>query len=198
MADDYPPTDFNPFPKKTSTYRHDWDLGVTAGNVTAVNAMRILQDRPNDIFPFKVQGRKGETSIKLGSTYDLINTMLPFNNLGTGSDPVTVVEVTTLTFTFRTHKEHHRGEGQHITFECYDKLTLEDDDMTQRNHTFLAQYGTYVSSWKLPLHWAESIFNIGANIGATGAWWLQANNLKIALGVSDGTPRDVWWWRTQP
>jgi hypothetical protein len=164
-----------------ATYRHDWDLGTMTATVTAFKAMSILQARPNDIFPFTVRGRGGETTIVLGSTYDLLNTTGPFNSFWTGSDPVTVTAMTTLSFTFTTLAGHHRGAGQTITFETYDKLADENDGLTQRMHVFLSQHGTYISSFAHPF---SSLFNLGANAGAAGAWALQAHNLREALGTA--------------
>jgi hypothetical protein len=163
------------------TYRHDWDLGEMTSSVNALRAMFILQSRPNAIFPFTVKGRGGETTILLGSSYDLINTTGPFNSFWTGSDPVTVTSVTTLSFTFTTLAGHHRGAGQTITFETYDKLSTEDDGLTMRMHVYLSQHGTYISSWSHPF---SSLFNVGANVGAAGAWALQAHNLRAALGTA--------------
>lgn len=162
------------------TYRHDWDIGPVSSTVTALRAMSILQARPNDIFPFTVSGRGGVTSIRLGTIYDLIDTVGPFNNMGTGSDPVTVTAVSSLAFTFTTHAEHHRGAGQTISFECYES----------GGTVKLAQYGTYVSTWDHPL---TSAFNLGANLGASGAWALQAHNLRLALGIATLPIRFTVW-----
>lgn len=164
-----------------ATYRHDWDLGTMTASVTALRAMAILQSNPNRIFPFKVKGRAGETTIVLGSTYDLINTTGPLDSLGTGPDPVRVTVVTPKSFTFLTLAGHHRGAGQTITFETYDKLATEDDGTTMRMHVYLAQYGTYISSFYHPF---STMFNWGANLGAAGAWALQAHNLRDALGTA--------------
>ena len=153
------------------TYRHDWDIGPLSSTVTALAAMTILQTRPNDIFPFTVSGRGGATSIRIGIIYDLIDTVGPLNNMGTGSDPVTVIALTPLAFTFLTHAEHHRGAGQKISFECYEAGGIAK----------LAQYGTYVSTWSHPF---TSAFNLAANVGASGAWALQAHNLRLALGIA--------------
>jgi hypothetical protein len=68
-----------------ATYRHEWELGTMTSVVTALRAMWILQTYPNDIFPFAVRGRAGETTIKLGSTYDLLNTIGPFKPFLEGS-----------------------------------------------------------------------------------------------------------------
>jgi hypothetical protein len=162
------------------TYRHDWEIGPVSTIVTAMAAMGILQSRPNDIFPFTVSGRGGVTSIRLGVIYDLINTVGPLNNMGTGSDPVTVIAVSPLAFTFLTHAEHHRGAGQTISFECYEASGVVK----------LAQYGTYVSSWSHPF---TSAFNLGANAGASGAWALQAHNLRLALGLASVPIRFTVW-----
>ena len=149
-------------------------------NSSRAALMSILQSRPNDIFPFTVKGRAGETTIKLGSTYDLINTTGPYNSFRTGPDPVTVTKLSSLSFTFTTLAGHHRGAGQTISFEAYDKLAMEDDGLTMRMHVYLAQYGTYINSFSHPF---STLFNIGANIGASGAWALQAHNLRDALGT---------------
>lgn len=161
------------------TYRHDWDLGTMSATVTALKAMAILESRPNTIFPFKVKGTAGETEINLGSSYDLVNTTGPLNALGTGPDPVKVTVLTPTLFTFLTLKGHHRGAGQTITFETYEKLSLEDSSMYM--HVYLTQYGTYVSSFYHPF---STMFNWGANLGAGGAWALQAHNLRDALGTA--------------
>jgi len=163
-----------------ATYRHDWDLGTMSITVTALKAMAILQSRPNAIFPFAVKGRAGETTIVLGSTYDLTNTTGPRDSLGTGPDPVRVTAVTATSFTFLTLAGHHRGPGQTITFETYEKLTMEDDGTSMWMHVYLAQYGTYISSFHHPF---STLFNWGANLGAAGAWALQAHNLRSALGT---------------
>jgi hypothetical protein len=162
------------------TYRHEWDLGTMTSSVTARRAMSILQSRPDDIFPFTVKGRAGETAILLGSTYDLINTTGPFNSFWTGADPVTVTAVSSLSFTFTTLAGHHRGAGQTITFECFEKLAMEDNGHSMYMHVWLAQYGTYIASFAHPF---SSLFNLGANVGAAGAWALQAHNLRDALGT---------------
>jgi hypothetical protein len=163
-----------------ATYGHVWELGMMTSTVTAFRAMWILQSRPNDIFPFTVKGRAGETAIKFGSTYELINTTGPFNSFWTGPDPVKVTTQSALSFTFTTLAGHHREAGQTITFETHDRLAMEDDGLTMRMHVYLTQYGTYISSFSHPF---SSLFNIGANIGASGAWALQAHNLRDALGT---------------
>ena len=84
-------------------------------------------------------------------------------------------------FTFLTLAGHHRGPGQTITFETYDKLALEDGGLTMRMHVYLAQYETYISSFHNPF---STLFNWGANLGAGGAWALQAHNLRVALGTA--------------
>jgi len=169
-------------------YRHDWDLGRMGASTNALKAMGILQSRPNDIFPFQVQGRAGETDIRLGSTYDLVNTTGPLGNWGAGPDPVRVSFVGSTKFTFLTLAGHHRGPGQTISFETYDRLNALGDDaepMTQYMHIYLAQYGTYIASF---LHPFSTLFNWGiANNGAVLAWALQAHNLRVALGTYAST-----------
>lgn len=164
-------------------YRHDWDVGVMTRDVTPVAAMAIIQSAPNRIFPFTVKGRGGERTIQMGATYDLINTVGPANNFWQGSDPVVVTALSTSSFTFTTLAGHHRGPGQTITFETYDKLAEDPGSLglSFREHVFLAQYGTYISSWRHPF---SSLFNLGANVGASGAWALQAHNLREALGTA--------------
>lgn len=164
-----------------ANYRHDWDLGEMSVTVTALRAMEILQSRPNKVFPFLVKGQAGETNIKLGSIYDLLNTTGPFNSFGTGPDPVKVSKLSGVSFTFLTLTGHHRGPGQTITFETYNNLKTENDGLTMRMHVYLAQYGTYISSFTHPF---STIFNWGANLGAGGAWALQAHNLRVALGTA--------------
>ncbi|MFC3181796.1 hypothetical protein [Cypionkella sinensis] len=163
-----------------ATYRHDWEIGPVSASVTALRAMAILQARPNDIFPFTVSGRGGISSIRLGVIYDLIDTVGPFNNMGTGSDPVQVSAVTSLMFTFTTLTGHHRGAGQTISFECAEV----------GGNVQLSQYGTYVSTLSHPL---TSLFNLGANAGAAGAWSLQAHNLRLALGIATVPIRFTVW-----
>jgi hypothetical protein len=164
----------------TGTYRHDWDVGRMSGSVSALNAMAILKSRPNSIFPFTVSGRGGETDIRAGSTYDLINTVGPWGNLWQGSDPVQVIAVSATLFTFLTLAGHHRGPGQTITFETYDRLSDEGGTLSMYMHTFLTQHGTYIQSFAHPF---SSVFNMGANRGAAIAWSLQAHNLRVALGT---------------
>ena len=154
-----------------ATYRHEWDLGAVSPSVSARIAMSILQSRPNAMFPFTVRGTRGETSIILASSYDLINTVGPLGNWGTGPDPVQVSAIGPLFFTFTTLAGHHRGAGQTISFECFERA----------GRVWLAQYGTYVSTWSHPL---TTVFNMGANMGASGAWALQAHNLRDALGTA--------------
>ena len=163
-----------------ATYRHDWEIGPVSATVTALRAMSILQARPNHIFPFTVSGHGGITYIRLGTTYDLINTVGPVGTMGTGPDPVEVTAVSTLAFTFTTLAGHHRGPGQTISFECYET----------GGKVMLAQYGTYVSTWSHPL---TSAFNLGANAGASGAWALQAHNLRLALGIASIPVRFTVW-----
>ncbi len=163
-----------------ANYRHDWEIGPVSASVTALAAMAILQSRPNDIFPFTVSGRGGISSIRMGTTYDLIDTIGPFDNMGTGSDPVLVIAVSALAFTFLTLAGHHRGVGQMISFECYEAGGIVK----------LAQYGTYVSTWSRPF---TSAFNLGANAGASGAWALQAHNLRLALGIATVPVRFTVW-----
>jgi hypothetical protein len=163
-------------------YRHDWDIGRMSGSVTAVRAMAILLSSPNQIFPFQVKGRAAETDIRLGSTYDLVNTTGPLNNFGQGPDPVQVNAVSSTSFTFLTLVGHHRGSGQTITFETYEKLSDENGTSSMYMHVFLAQHGTYVASF---LHPFSTMFNWGiANNGAVLAWCLQAHNLRVALGTN--------------
>lgn len=161
------------------TYRHDWDLGTMSPTVTTLKAMSILQSCPNRIFPFAVRGKANETVIKLGSFYDLLNTTGPLNALGTRPDPVEVTALSDKSFTFLTLKGHHRGSGQTITFETYEKLTSDGSKMLM--HVYLTQHGTYVSSFYHPF---STVFNWGANLGAGGAWALQAHNLRDALGTA--------------
>jgi hypothetical protein len=153
-----------------ATYNHEWDIGAVSVSVSAKSAMAVLQSRPNDVFPFTVKGRSGATSIKMSEVYDLLDTIGTFDNWGTGPDPVEVVVVTPNSFTFRTLTGHHRGAGQTITFETFDR----------GGHVWLRQYGTYTWTIKHPF---SSLFNWGANLGASGAWALQAHNLRAALGV---------------
>ena len=164
-------------------YRHDWDLGIMRWDVTPVHAMAIIQNTPNRVFPFTVKGRNGETSIKFGSLYDLINTYGPFDNFLLGADPVVVTAVGATSFTFTTLEGHHRGAGQTITFETYDKIGQDPGHhgLQYSEHVYLAQYGTFISSWRHPF---SSLFNYAANVGASGAWALQAHNLREALGTA--------------
>ncbi|MGH8080985.1 MAG: hypothetical protein ACREP7_10445 [Lysobacter sp.] len=154
-----------------ATYRHEWEVGDVSGSVTALSAMSILQSRPNDIFPFTVSGRGGVSSIRIGVTYDLIDTVGAFNNWGTGPDPVRVITATPLLFTFLTLSGHHRGAGQTISFETFER----------GGKVILCQYGTYTWAIRHPF---SSLFNVGANVGASGAWALQAHNLRVALGTA--------------
>jgi len=119
------------------TYRHDWDLGTMSPTVTTLKAMSILQSCPNRIFPFAVRGKANETVIKLGSFYDLLNTTGPLNALGTRPDPVEVTALSDKSFTFLTLKGHHRGSGQTITFETYEKLTSDGSKMLM--HVYLTR-----------------------------------------------------------
>ena len=161
-----------------ATYHHEWDIGAVSLTVNAISAMAILQSRPNEIFPFTVKGRSGATSIKRSEVYDLINTIGTFDNWGTGPDPVEVAVVTPTSFRFETLTGHHRGAGRSIAFE-----TIE-----RGGHVWLLQYGTYIWTIKHPF---SSLFNWGANLGACGAWALQAHNLRAALGVEGKAERLV-------
>ncbi|MDB5412937.1 MAG: hypothetical protein JWR10_1272, partial [Rubritepida sp.] len=131
---------------------------------------------------------------------DLMGTFGP-RNFGRGSDPVQVIRVNSTSFTFLTLLGHHRGAGQTISFETYENSLnvgpMELDPSNPTKIVWLAQYGTYVASWSHPFITA---LNVGANMGAGGAWWLQAHNLRVALGTEDGTldkvlrgPRDVFY-----
>jgi hypothetical protein len=162
-------------------YRHDWDLGKMSGTVTAAKAMAILQSQPNLIFPFQVKGRAGETDIRVNSTYDLVNTTGPLDSFGTGPDPVQVQDVSVTSFTFLTLAGHHRGAGQTITFETYEKLSDENGSTSMYMHVYLTQHGTYIASFMHPF---STMFNWCANVGAAGAWGLQAHNLRVALGTN--------------
>jgi uncharacterized Zn-binding protein involved in type VI secretion len=171
-------------------YREEWDLGQLGRGVTALEAMRIMQSRPNDIFPFEVRGRNGEMSIVNGHIYDLFNTTGPNDNWPRGthdgtSDPVKVSDVTPTSFTFTTLKGHLRGENQVVIFETIERNAtyLNDDGQVETStHVFLVQRGTYISAWNRPL---ESLWAQIANAGAMLSWGLQAHNLRGALGTSD-------------
>lgn len=161
-----------------ATYNHEWDIGSVSATVSAVSAMAALQSKPNDIFPFTVKGRSGATSIKVSEIYDLIDTLGTFDNWGQGPDPVQVSVATPTSFTFTTLSGHHRGSGQTISFETFER----------GGHLWLRQYGTYIWTIKHPF---SSLFNWGANLGASGAWALQAHNLRAVLGVEGKFERFV-------
>lgn len=148
------------------TYSHDWDCGPLSKAGTVAGAMAIIISRPNDIFPFKVGHPVMASSITLGAKINLMNTIGP-NNLGTGPDPVEVTAVTPTSFTFLTLAGHHRGTGQTIRFDTFGVS----------GHLRLVQSGTFNSLD--PRQYAY-------NTGASGAWALQAHNLRVAVGtVSD-------------
>lgn len=130
---------------------------------SAARAMAIIISRPNDIFPFKVGHPVLASSITVGATINLMNTIGP-SNLGLGPDPVRVVAVTTTSFTFETLAGHHRGTGQTIRF----------DTVSVSGRLRLVQSGTFNSLD--PRQYAY-------NTGATGAWALQAHNLRVAVGT---------------
>lgn len=153
------------------TYSHDWDCGPLPASVTVESAMTIIITRPNDIFPFKVGHPVPASSITLGAKIDLMNTIGP-GNLGLGPDPVEVTAVTPTSFTFLTLAGHHRGVGQTIRF----------DTSSRSGHLRLMQSGTFN-------HWDPRQTHY--NTGATGAWALQAHNLRVAVGTV-GDPSLDW------
>ena len=153
------------------TYAHGWDCGPLSTSRTVAGAMAIIISRPNDIFPYKVGYPIPASRITLGAKIDLMNTIGP-SNLGLGPDPVEVSAVTSTSFTFLTLAGHHRGAGQTIQF----------DTSSVSGQLRLLQSGTF-NSYD-PRQYAY-------NKGATGAWALQAHNLRVAIGtVSD--PSLAW------
>lgn len=148
------------------TYAHDWDCGPLSTSRTVAGAMAIIMYRPNDIFPFQVGYPVPAWRITLGAKINLMNTIGP-SNYGLGPDPVEVIDVRSTYFTFLTLEGHHRGAGQTIRF----------DTSSASGHLRLLQSGTFNSID--PRQYAY-------NTGATGAWALQAHNLRVAVGtVSD-------------
>lgn len=145
------------------TYSHDWDCGPLSTTVSAAAAMSIIISRPNDIFPFKVGHPTLASSITMGATINLMDTIGP-SNLGLGPDPVRVISVLPTSFTFETLAGHHRGVGQTIRF----------DTRSVSGRLRLLQSGTFNSAD--PRQYAY-------NTGATGAWALQAHNLRVAVGT---------------
>ena len=106
-------------------YYKDWNLGKWDAGIAAT-AMNIIQETPNRVFPFKVEGFNGETSLMLGHSYALWTfTPRPVLNprlkveFRFGPDPVTVTRLTPTSFTFLALPGH--VEQGTITFTtCVD------------------------------------------------------------------------------
>jgi hypothetical protein len=116
------------------TYSHDWDCGPLSTTGSAAAAMSIIISRPNDIFPFKVGHPMLASSITMGATINLMDTIGP-SNLGLGPDPVRVISVLPTSFTFETLAGHHRGVGQTIRFDTSSvsgRLSSDGGDLVPR------------------------------------------------------------------
>ena len=142
-------------------YEHMYTIETLIGPIvppfiTPRAAMSRMQKNPNLVFPFVVEGLGGETSILKGARYNLVRALYP------GSiDPVEVVEVTPQSFAFETLPGHFRGAGQIVGFRIYER----------NGYLYLEQFGTSAGTPLDPIH----------DKGASGAWSIQAQNLRGLL-----------------
>jgi hypothetical protein len=162
-----------PAEAEVTRYALEHDIGPTSDLVTPESAMAIMKDSPNVVFPFEVQGLRGERTIEVDRTYNLNNVRTP----GDDENPVEVVQSDATSFTFLTLPGHFRGSGRTIRF-----VTLERD-----GRLILRQEGT--SSAGI----IDELYDAGARI----SWRYQANNLRAAIygGVREDFPGTfpVFW-----
>jgi hypothetical protein len=140
-----------------SRYAYEWDIGPTSPLITAEGAMTIMRNSPNVVFPFEVQGLRGENTIELDHVYNLNNVRLPGDN----KNPVQVVQSDPTSFTFLTLPGHFRGPGRTIRF-----VTVERD-----GRLLLRQEGTSDAGV------VDEVYDVGARL----AWRYQADNLRAAI-----------------
>ena len=119
--------------------------------------MSIMKESPNVVFPFEVNGRRGERTIQLESVYSLDNVRLP----GDRNNPVQVVQSAPTSFTFLTLAGHFRGAGRTIRFATE----------VRNGRLVLRQEGTS----------AAGIVDEAIDAGARIAWRYQADNLRAAI-----------------
>jgi hypothetical protein len=146
-----------PTEEEVSRYAYEWDIGATSAMVTPESAMSIMKESPNVVFPFEVQGLRGEHTIEQDRVYNLNNVRAP----GDVENPVLVVQSDPTSFTFLTLPGHFRGEGRTIRF-----VTLE-----RNGRLVLRQEGTSGASV------IDELFDAGSRI----SWRYQANNLRAAI-----------------
>jgi len=98
-------------------YRRDEVIGHAIASFEPADqiVMTELKANPSKYFPFGVEPRKGENGIQQDGEYYLVNVtpLLP------GRFPVTVSEVTPVSFTFTAGLGHFDPEGSTISFTTY-------------------------------------------------------------------------------
>lgn len=112
------------FPGEGYYYQFEWEVGNIKDGDTAEKAMQILQDDPDSIFPFGVEGQ-----IKEGSRVNLRNPRFFFipglttvlRYYGLSRNHVIVQRVSATSFTFRTESNHFDGADGLITFTTFER-----------------------------------------------------------------------------
>ena len=131
--------------------------------------MAYLQQKPNSVFPFRVVGRKGETSLQYKAIYDLYN-IIPLDG-GINHNEVQVTDISCTSFTFTSVGGFDPGGGT-ITFRTYEKngvVYLEQEAHTEQM-CFL--FFCCQDDW--------------TKNGAENIWRQQAANLKNAFYGKQG------------
>ena len=146
-------------------------VGSVANGTTPQSAMAAIQAHPSAIFPFKVVGLNGETTIEDGAIYDLQGPRLLLPNVLDTGNFVLVDQKSDVGFRFRTGPGHFDGIDATIsftTFESGGKIILQQ-------HGYAPDAGRFNSAFGPPL--AQGF-----------AWMEQASNLRDAIGTQPPAP----------
>lgn len=134
-------------------------------SITPFDAMEVLKQDPNQVFPFPIDG-VGEEHVEVGRVYEL-------RPLLVDTEAVTVVDETDTSFTFVAEEDHLRGEGAQLTFS-----TIRNDD----GEICLVQSATF----------KRNIFSPLLNFGSRVMWKIQAERLERVLKrvVNSNAPKN--------
>ncbi len=144
-------------PPAQTSYSYTWRIIGRGSTIPPETAMKLVQDDPHSVFPFKIQANTTDARLKIQEGARCILRPLIIR-----PEPVEIVNVTPTSFTFRTLPGHFRGQGATICFR-----TL----VNTRGRLCVQQTAEFEKKWR----------NCILDIGSIALWSIQAAKLAYRL-----------------
>lgn len=148
----------SPNPEEKGFYKFRSCIDDLNPSITPFDAMEIIKEKPQDVFPFPIDGVGGD-SVEVGRVYEL-------RPLFVDTEEVTVIAETETSFTFIADEDHLRGENALLT---------SSTTLNEKGEVCLNQEAVFKKNRLSPI----------LNLGSRMMWRIQGERLKRRLNRKD-------------